>query len=631
MKCSHLSAFFVPFSWTQGPRDAPGIIPRALADLFAHLSAARARGASVDAASASAAAAQGLPPPPGPSFRCRVTLSYCELYNEELIDLLAAEQPIGGLIVRDAAHDRGSGIVTVEGLREVVVADVAAAAACLAEGEARRHVAATAMNRASSRSHALLRVTLDAAVMDPDAPPNAKEDERIARRRSALSLVDLAGSERASTRGSTNGNLWAEGCAINMGLLSLGRVVRALAAAGGDVASAGHVPFRDSKLTRILAGALGGNARAAAVCCATPAAAHAADTRGTLRFAERCMLIAQRAVLNEHLGARAQLAQAQKEVSKLKAHVATLTAQLQAERRRGALGASGLNAGSQRHGGGGGGGGGGAGPAEMGLLEALEAEVERLRVAATSAEDAAAAERHLRLDAQRRVGELQARLMASGPPPSPYAAASPREPPPAAAALAVPPPPMAPASPSSSYYNADADAVASASSAQRAALARQLAAAAAAAEAQRAAHAAAGGAVNALYRTLAAQGEELRAVRADLQRAASPRPGPAPSPLALASYEAAAYDDGAAAAAAAALPRRAAAATSPGAREFWAAALGDGWDAQAPGGAGREDDVASVADSLASPRSPRAWRAAVAAAGAPEETDEDAAAQAYYY
>jgi hypothetical protein len=378
------------------------------------------------------------------------------------------------------------------------------------------------------------------------------------------------------------------------------------------------VPFRDSKLTRILAGALGGNARAAAVCCATPAAAHAADTRGTLRFAERCMLIAQRAVLNEHLGARAQLAQCQKEVAKLKAHVATLTAQLQAERRRGALGASGLTSGA---GGGGGGGGGGAGPAEMGLLEALEAEVERLRGAATSAEDAAAAERHLRIDAQRRVAELQARLMAAGPPPSPYA--------PAAAAAAVTPPRVASSPRGGAYgggYDPDADAAAVASSAQRAALARQLAAAAAAAEAQREAHAAAGGAVNALYRTLAAQGEELRAVRADLERAASPRPGPAPAPLARSSIGDAVP----------LLRSAASSAASPGAREFWAAALGDNWDdpstgvaAVASAGRGRrgeDDDVASVADSLASPRSPRAWRAAVAAAGAPDDEP-----RSYYY
>ena len=103
--------------------------------------------------------------------------------------------------MRDAERGAGGAVASVDGIREVAVADVAAAAACLAEGEARRHVAATAMNRASSRSHALLRVTLDMAVVDPEAPPGAPDAERMVRRRSALSLVDLAGSERASTRG----------------------------------------------------------------------------------------------------------------------------------------------------------------------------------------------------------------------------------------------------------------------------------------------------------------------------------------------------------------------------------------------------------------------------------------------
>jgi hypothetical protein len=180
-----------------------------------------------------------------------------------------------------------------------------------------------------------------------------------------------------------------------MGLLSLGRVVRALAAAGAageGGAAPTHVPFRDSKLTRLLAGALGGNARAAAVCCATPAAAHAADTRGTLRFAERCMLVAQRATLNESLGARAQLAQAHKEIARLRAQLAQLQQSLQAERRRA--------------------GGAGTGPAEEGLLAALEAEVERLRATAQAAEETAASERAQRIDAQRRLAALQAGMPA---------------------------------------------------------------------------------------------------------------------------------------------------------------------------------------------------------------------------
>ena len=551
---------------TQGPRDAPGIIPRALADLFAHLNAARNAAAASDAAAAAAGTKLS-----GPSFRCRVTLSYCELYNEELIDLLAPEQPSGGLTVRDADRGQpGGGIASVEGLREVLVADVSAAAACLAEGEARRHVAATAMNRASSRSHALLRVTLDMAVADAEAPPDAPDAERMVRRRSALSLVDLAGSERASTRGNAGGSTWQEGCAINMGLLSLGRVVRALSAAGaaGDNgAPPPHVPFRDSKLTRLLAGALGGNARAAAVCCATPAAAHAADTRGTLRFAERCMLVAQRATLNESLGARAQLAQAHKEIARLRQQLQQLQQSLQAERRRA-------------------GGSGGTGPAEEGLLAALEAEVERLRSVAAAAEEAAASERAQRIDAQRRLAALQQGLPPLSAPdnfslPSGESLLLSSR----AGSFRSVTPPLSPRTSATAAAAAAAAASASdaarASSAERNALAKQLMAAASAAEAQRAANAAAGGAVNALYRTIAAHDQEVRAVRAELERAASPLRSASPLPLA-------------------------ASAATDSAKAFWAAALGD--DA-APAG---------LADSLVSdPRDDDRWRAAAAAAAAP--------------
>ena len=144
----------------QGPRDQPGIIPRALAELFAFVAAC-------------------------PS-ECHVTLSYLELYNEELIDLLSSDPNAPPLQIRDVAALDPSGrpstadgssnaqskrhgdsgnngpasAVHVEGLREVAVRAWADAAAALAEGEARRHVAATMMNRHSSRSHTILRLGL---------------------------------------------------------------------------------------------------------------------------------------------------------------------------------------------------------------------------------------------------------------------------------------------------------------------------------------------------------------------------------------------------------------------------------------------------------------------------------------
>ena len=272
----------------QGPRHHPGVIPRALADLFTHLQAAKAK-AGGDAGQTA------------PAFDAVVTMSYLELYNEEIIDLfdpsLEAADPYAGqypggdappgeappvLTIRDNA-----GPVAVDGLRSVTVASAKEAAAALAAGERRRHVAATALNRASSRSHAVLCVRLDVTVRSPGGGD-------VTRRSSQLTLVDLAGSERASTRtgGLAHGasgvtSAWLEGTHINLGLLSLGRVVRALAASKGGasatLAGQQHVPWRDSKLTRLLAGALGGNSKACALCCCSPAPSCGADTRRSRR------------------------------------------------------------------------------------------------------------------------------------------------------------------------------------------------------------------------------------------------------------------------------------------------------------------------------------------------------------
>jgi hypothetical protein len=180
----------------QGPRHQPGVIPRALADLFTHLQAAK------DKASRGGDAGQSAH-----VFDAAVTMSYLELYNEDIIDLFdpsletadpyAGQHPGGDgpsgvappvLTIRDNA-----GPVAVDGLRSVKAASAKEAAAALAAGERRRHVAATALNRASSRSHAVLCVRLDVAVRSPGGV-------EVTKRSSQLTLVDLAGSERASTR-----------------------------------------------------------------------------------------------------------------------------------------------------------------------------------------------------------------------------------------------------------------------------------------------------------------------------------------------------------------------------------------------------------------------------------------------
>lgn len=385
----------------QGPRHQPGVVPRALADLFTHLAAAKAK-AGVDGGQTAAV------------FEAVVTLSYLELYNEDIIDLfdpsLGEGDPYssggsfgdaasGGeqgapqvLTIRDNA-----GPVAVDGLRSVTVSSAKEAAAALAAGERRRHVAATALNRASSRSHAVLCVRLDVAItpLGGDAT----------RRSSQLTLVDLAGSERASTRsgGLAHGasgvtSAWLEGTHINLGLLSLGRVVRALAATKGSATRDGqqHVPWRDSKLTRLLAGALGGNSKACALCCCSPAPSCAADTRNTLRFAERCALVTTRAVLNEHLGLAAQLAQAKLEIGKLRQQLAAATQAAAATQRRRPGSTPGATRAELP-----------VGPAEAHLLASQDEEMARL-----SAE--LAHERRARADAEARLGDAMQRLGVSG-------------------------------------------------------------------------------------------------------------------------------------------------------------------------------------------------------------------------
>jgi hypothetical protein len=308
-----------------------GVTPRALGELFERLSAERAAA------------------PPGSHVIALISLSYLEVYNEvsaadraalarsaaegaridlvsqELYDLLSpvaldAWPPPAELVVREGG--------AVEGLTCVRCASFADASAALLAGEARRRVAATTMNRASSRSHALLRIALDWRLV----PDRGGDDDQgwALRRQSTLSLVDLAGSERARSRAAADGATWGEGCCINRGLLALGRVVAALAAPPAPGGAPPHVPWRDCKLTRLLQGALGGGARAAALCCISPAHGALPETRTTLRFAERAQHVATRALLCEQTGAAQQLAAAREEIGRLRA---ALAAEREAHRR----------------------------------------------------------------------------------------------------------------------------------------------------------------------------------------------------------------------------------------------------------------------------------------------------------
>lgn len=249
----------------------PGIIPRAVCDVF-----------------------QGICQ--GSSEReYLVRVSYLEIWNEIVRDLL---DPSSHPQVRDDRR-RGANAVLVAPLQEEVVTSPSQVFALLARGEANRHVGTTDWNERSSRSHTCFKITVESwersAAGDAD-PVGGRY------RLSELSLIDLAGSERHTWGPSRR----TEGANINKSLLSLGKVIYALSERSAAERSeraprtpAIHVPFRDSKLTRILQNSLNGNARIAVVCTLNPSADMVEESLGTLNFARRIKQVAVRAEPNE--------------------------------------------------------------------------------------------------------------------------------------------------------------------------------------------------------------------------------------------------------------------------------------------------------------------------------------------
>jgi kinesin family protein 4/21/27 len=179
------------------------------------------------------------------------------------------------------------------------------------------------------------------------AAARGAQDPRVALvLRSKLALVDLAGSERAKATGAA-GARFAEGCAINSGLLALGNVINALADREAAAAARGqkeqlqqqqqrrHVPYRDSKLTRLLQDGLGGNSETLFVACVSPASTSHEHTLGTLRYAARAATISNQITVNNTMTAaeevaylRSKLKAANAEAAALREEVAALKAAL---------------------------------------------------------------------------------------------------------------------------------------------------------------------------------------------------------------------------------------------------------------------------------------------------------------
>jgi kinesin family protein 1/kinesin family protein 3/17 len=208
-----------------------------------------------------------------------ITVSYFEIYNEVIFDLLDSSDRKkrsgkGGLEIKE--HPVLG--VYVKGLQEVVVDSAAKLQSFIDQGMRNRTVASTQMNADSSRSHSVFIINLHQKdVEDESKNVFAK-----------VNLVDLAGSERVKSTGAT-GSILKEGANINKSLSALGNVINALVEVSKG--KGGFIPYRNSKLTRVLQESLGGNSVTAMLAALSPAACNFEETLSTLKYANRAKAI----------------------------------------------------------------------------------------------------------------------------------------------------------------------------------------------------------------------------------------------------------------------------------------------------------------------------------------------------
>ncbi|KAL0482030.1 centromere-associated protein CenpE [Acrasis kona] len=230
-----------------------------------------------------------------------VRASYIEIYNENIVDLLQEAKQLETLKIHEDVQ-RG---VYVGNLKEQVTQRPEDAVQLMEQGERLRHFGGTNMNEKSSRSHTIFRLCIESREM---IECKNEEPQYGPIRVSTLNLVDLAGSERVSHT-LAEGVRLQEGAHINKSLLTLGTVISKLAEGRNGV----HIPYRDSKLTRILQTALGGNSRTAIICNVTPAPVHFDETHSTLKFANRAKNITNDAHINEILNDQVIITKMKKE------------------------------------------------------------------------------------------------------------------------------------------------------------------------------------------------------------------------------------------------------------------------------------------------------------------------------
>ncbi|KAL0366357.1 UNVERIFIED_CONTAM: Kinesin-like protein KIN-4C [Sesamum radiatum] len=261
-----------------------------------------------------------------------IRVSFIEIFKEEVFDLLDQRTTgaTGPARVPIQIRERVSGGITLAGVTEAEVRTKEEMASYLLQGSFARATGSTNMNSQSSRSHAIFTISMEQRRISNNLAGDEVGDDVL---HAKLHLVDLAGSERAKRTGA-DGTRLQEGIHINKGLLALGNVISAL----GDEKKrkeGGHVPYRDSKLTRILQAriyllitsneghildSLGGNSKTIMIACVSPADTNAEETLNTLKYANRARNIQNKAIINRD-PMTAQMQRMQSQIEQLQAEL----------------------------------------------------------------------------------------------------------------------------------------------------------------------------------------------------------------------------------------------------------------------------------------------------------------------
>ncbi|XP_019736714.1 kinesin-like protein KIF21B isoform X2 [Hippocampus comes] len=295
-----------------------GIIPRAVHQLFEGIQSRKEQ-----------AKEAGTQPP-----EFKVSAQFLELYNEEILDLFdgARDPECRSRKSNIKIHEDASGSIYTTGVTSRLVQSEEELLQCLKLGALSRTTASTQMNAQSSRSHAIFTIHLcqmrvcQQPLQLPNGDgeteelngvePRAIEQPEYEALMAKFHFVDLAGSERLKRTGAT-GERAREGISINCGLLALGNVISAL---GDQTKKGGHVPYRDSKLTRLLQDSLGGNSRTVMIACVSPSDRDFMETLNTLKYANRARNIKNKVVVNQD--------KTSQQISALRAEIARLQMEL---------------------------------------------------------------------------------------------------------------------------------------------------------------------------------------------------------------------------------------------------------------------------------------------------------------